>query len=429
MSKPWELIRSREERDGARKTEADAKSSDHYWPDLSDLVRQPDIVVKKSDDARKPHAHIPPLKKQAHPPADRSSTTAQLPGSRSITKIYEREIDRSGSPEPQEPQRSIRLLTDDDDMDRVDPVVPSMLGCRVMTRGGIGVIAGASGAGKTLLLTNLSYSLATGTDFLGLGVHEPVRVLFMEVEGNRTVFKERRRTLRQALGMPDKVPNLYLVHPHDSFPRIGSAELSRLITEYRIDVVFFDTINFFHTGDENSASHWKNNIIAPLRTLAREIPWQPAFWMTTHFSKPSETRQGGDRVRGTSGIVADSSTTLTLEKKSDDAMLLTFTKIKDGPPLPPQALHVDWHTGVITAADTHPALLDPRMSKVRLAVGDQQVTHTKLVTTIMAELKVSKTTAKSLIATAMDAEVLTKDGKLYSATQNENTSHEVGGSE
>jgi hypothetical protein len=135
--------------------------------------------------------------------------------------------------------------------------------------------------------------------------------------------------------------------------------------------------------------------------------------MTTHFAKKNEQRAGGERVRGSSSIVADASSVLTLEPATDNRLKLTFTKIKDGPSLEPQVLRVDWTSGLVTTTDEHPAVLDNRIDAVVTALAPSPLTHTALVKAVMSALGIGKTTAKELVSGAYSAGRIVKVGTTY----------------
>ena len=59
--------------------------------------------------------------------------------------------------------------------------------------GGTVVNYGAGGAGKTTLTLDLAVHMATGTNWLGLTVPRPVRILVVENDGPRGRFRRKVR--------------------------------------------------------------------------------------------------------------------------------------------------------------------------------------------------------------------------------------------
>ena len=84
----------------------------------------------------------------------------------------------------------------------VDEPAPSALGDGrpLIPEGGDVMFYGDGGAGKTTLAIDLAFHLAAGDDWLGFPVASPVRVLLIENEGPRPLFRKKLRAQARRLG-------------------------------------------------------------------------------------------------------------------------------------------------------------------------------------------------------------------------------------
>lgn len=107
--------------------------------------------------------------------------------------------------------------------------------------GGIVLFYGDGGAGKTTLTIDCGCHLAAGQDWLGIPISEPVRVLVIENEGPRALFRDKlRRKLAGWQGQPfaDRIQVLEEPWASLSFAEEGDrAALADVIREGELDVV------------------------------------------------------------------------------------------------------------------------------------------------------------------------------------------------
>lgn len=308
--------------------------------------------------------------------------------------------------------RRFTFISDDDDLAIVSSPTPSYLGDGVIPQSGLVVAAGAAGVAKTLFATTMGYHLATGRDFLGLKVARPVKVLYIEAESNRDAYARRRRAIRAACGITGEVPNLILLGRADPTPQIGP-ELSGLVAECGAEVVILDTVGYFYHGNENDNSDLKNKVVKPLRDMMRTLPSKPAVFVNHHFAKKTEGVSGASRMRGGSALPDDSNTTITFDKK-EDVVVVSFPKIKDGPPLADLTLKVDYFAAKIELLEGTAAAVaqEQRVLKVaELTPADVAITTKNLVTLLGQEMQVAETKAKELISKAVKAELIERVGR------------------
>lgn len=111
----------------------------------------------------------------------------------------------------------------------------------LIPEGGDVMVYGDGGAGKTTLLVDLAFHLGTGTDWLGIPVARPVRVLIVENEGPRPLQRAKlRRKLKSWRGPALDGRVVVFESPWASFTfadDIWRAELARVVGEHEIDVL------------------------------------------------------------------------------------------------------------------------------------------------------------------------------------------------
>ena len=317
-------------------------------------------------------------------------------------------IGNEATPAPPSDIVSIREFLAEQGPDERDS---SLLGDGVIAEQSVSVLAGDPGTGKTTLALNGGLCLSAGIDFLKINVPRPRRVLFLEAEGSRDAFRTRVAAAAAALGIdPCDLP-LFFAAKDASFD-IEDGRLLRAIEKCRAELTVFDTVTYFATLEENSASDWKNRVFKPLVDLAQGTG--SAFLGLHHFGKPSDNRQGVHRIRGSGTIWGDADTIMTLDpaKTGKDHRILTFEKVRNGPPHAslvlrfdePQALFTVTGESAVTAAN-------PRLSKVqdfvREAVGGS-ISRGTLIDRLKAEFKVGETVGDDLVREAFRAGLIIK---------------------
>jgi RecA-family ATPase len=79
----------------------------------------------------------------------------------------------------------------------------------ILNQGAKMTLGSSSKAGKTWLLMDLAFSIATGRDWLGIKTHKG-KVLYVNFEIQKQFFRKRGQSIRRAKGIPpkEKIPNL-----------------------------------------------------------------------------------------------------------------------------------------------------------------------------------------------------------------------------
>jgi RecA-family ATPase len=205
--------------------------------------------------------------------------------------------------------------------------VPSYIGNGVLPKRGRMIIGGQPAIGKSMLVLNLAYDLASGRPLFGftyhdksrpgqavLPVHEPVRVLYVEQEIGEFALQERFALLHEARKDDVALDNIWW-HTMDWDLQLdrkqASDQWNNLILSAAPNVVIIDPYSQFHTSDENDSGDM-GLVLTNLNKLM--VAHDISIVVVHHFGKPGETsRYGMHRFRGSSAITAWADTRLTLD--------------------------------------------------------------------------------------------------------------------
>jgi hypothetical protein len=133
------------------------------------------------------------------------------------------------------------------------PPLPSLLGDRLLIRGGLAVLAGGSGLGKSFLAMQMMRGLASGTDLLGLPCTQ-CRVGMIQLEMPDEAVKERLAGLASE-GPREWLERTSFLNVPDVVADITQEETLRWMVSFvrgnELDVTFIDAVNQVHTLDDN----------------------------------------------------------------------------------------------------------------------------------------------------------------------------------
>lgn len=223
----------------------------------------------------------------------------------------------------------------------------------LLPAGGTAVLSAPGGTGKSTLLVQMLAKIAAGYHFLDSRCPTPRKVLFLQAEGSRRIFKDRVKTAIRHLGLPDQMRSQFLI-PSVSFspPPFTSSGFEDLVVRSEAKLIVCDTVGFFFDGEENSNSDVKRLVMRPLAHLAAK--YEVAFILVHHYGKPSEHRVGRHKTRGASAWIDDSDLALRLERVegSPNELLLFFDKVKHGPDRDPLGFVYDGATATFTETGT-----------------------------------------------------------------------------
>jgi AAA domain len=134
-----------------------------------------------------------------------------------------------------------RIVTLDEFVDVDEPGAEPLVGApgeAVIPIAGDVMLYGDGGASKTTLGIDLGSHLAAGDDWLGIPIPKPVRVLIVEAEGPRPLFRRKLRAKRDAWQGSDLGERLHVLEePWGAFRFPDAAEVATHVGELEIDVL------------------------------------------------------------------------------------------------------------------------------------------------------------------------------------------------
>lgn len=211
--------------------------------------------------------------------------------------------------------------------------------------GGLVLIAGPYGSGKTILALDLAMHLAFQREWLGFPVSRPLRVALIENEGAKEEFKKTYGRLRRERWTGEMGGKLFIQTwrwGDFSFADPGSyAMAKRYIERDQIDVVIGDPLELLGPEGVGSPDDTRKFIqLLPELGLRRRT----AFVFLHHFVQGSSRRQKAsrldDEISGAWGKHADC--VLILQQEGKDRARLDITKIRLHSLPPPMILrHLD----------------------------------------------------------------------------------------
>ncbi len=188
-------------------------------------------------------------------------------------------------------------------------VIPDLL-----PEGGITLITGDSGHGKTIFVTAMAGAIVTGGEFLGRQA-EQRKVIYLDRENGLALVKKHLFDLRIA-----RNSDLIYWGGWCEFPPDGPASVSLLeFARAEKPVLIFDSLIAFHTGDEQDASETRR-FLQYFRNLAAA---GATVILLHHIGKGENARQ----YRGSTDIKASVDIAWLLEKLGDPAGLLSELRL------------------------------------------------------------------------------------------------------
>jgi hypothetical protein len=178
----------------------------------------------------------------------------------------------------------------------------------ILTRGERSLLVGPSGAGKSFVATDLSWCVATGSEFLGRRVRRGL-VVYQAGEGARGL-KKRLRAIRKekAVDPNQNVPFVLLTSPVDLYA--SDADTQALIKEidqwsslYRaeenvpLELVVIDTLSAATPGANENASEDMSKILTRCALIAKHC--------NCHVMLVHHLNAAGSKPRGHSSLFAN----------------------------------------------------------------------------------------------------------------------------
>jgi hypothetical protein len=271
---------------------------------------------------------------------------------------------------------------------------------------GILFIGGEPKVGKSLLVANLAFSLAAGTDRIGFAVPAVRRVLICQFELPVPQFVSRLALMRRALG--SAADQHLLVDTRASGHLLSAAQgLNHFVSAARdaaADIIVLDPLYSTHDQDENDT----RAMAALCQSLLRLREASRAALVVVHHVRKSIGRHEiGSAFRGSSALhaVGDSYLLLTRPSPQVPVVELRF-QFRYAAPQPPRLLQLDprtlWFSAAglaSSAAAPHRKVEPADIAQAVTSLGDQ-ARYSQLREKIMTATECSKRTAQLAISEA-----------------------------
>lgn len=218
--------------------------------------------------------------------------------------------------------------------------------------------AGAPKSMKSLLTTELAFSVASGKPFLGRWQSgAPRRALIVQQESSMAAYQGRLRSAARRYGECD---NLFVIsNQHFDLMDEGSVEkLENELRRLRPTLTVLDPLASLHSGDENSAK----DMGLLVRTLRRLRDQYGTTIIVVHHANKSSghvaTQRGGMRMRGSSALYASSEATISMERTEDEDANTSkvMVELKEGTGATPFQIHLEPSTCLLNAITPAQAL-------------------------------------------------------------------------
>lgn len=284
---------------------------------------------------------------------------------------------------------------------------------------GILFVGGEPKVGKSLLVANLSLSLAAGTDRIGFPIPAPRRVLICQFELPVAQFVSRLAVMRRAVGAA--ADQHLLVDTRASGHLLNAAQgLNHFVSAARAaqaEIIVLDPLYSTHDQDENDT----RAMAALCQSLLRLRDASGAALVVVHHVRKTIGRHEiGSAFRGSSALhaVGDSYLLLTRPSPQLPTLELRF-QFRYAATQPPRLLQLDPRTLWFSSTERPPAPAAPRRKVEKTDVTDalaavgEQARYTKLRDQIMNTTECSKRTAQLAITEACQAGWLVQANGQY----------------
>lgn len=193
----------------------------------------------------------------------------------------------------------------------------------LLPESGIGILSGHPGSSKTWLLLHIAMAVASGGLVFGKFPTKQEKVLIVDEENRPALLKDRF----QLLNAPVSLPIFLWVKSGFQVDDKQMTALLNFIYENDIKFVTFDSFVRIHSKDENDA----RSISEIFRTLSVLQSMGVTVLITHHHRKDSvnQPNKKSQSLRGSSDILANLDTHLSVDKKSKNLLEITQTKSRD----------------------------------------------------------------------------------------------------
>jgi hypothetical protein len=192
--------------------------------------------------------------------------------------------------------------------------------------GGLSMVYGESGAGKTFITLDMACCIATGREWKGNRTRPGV-VVYLCGEGN---FGLRLRVAAWAKKHDTtSLDNLIVSNRAIDLNSMTAMDIVKAVREVTTDpvsIVFIDTLNNHMAGDENSAKDTRQ-LVNACKAVISEL--RCSVCLNHHIGHGGEAK---GRARGSSAWKASLDSSILISQSSGDIVTISSTKMKDAKP-------------------------------------------------------------------------------------------------
>lgn len=195
----------------------------------------------------------------------------------------------------------------------IDPILP---------KGGVGLIHGKGGHGKTQLTFTIAKAVADGTPLFGRYQCEQGGIALIQLDMTMSQFSERLGKLAPSIQNPELIEVFSYEKPINILDPEFADAIADKLAERRPSLVVFDTLRKLHPYDEND-----NAVPSQVYGAIREICAGATAIVLHHDRKaPTQNGAGGseeaaESFRGARAWVDDCDLGLRLRKRKDRVMV------------------------------------------------------------------------------------------------------------
>jgi hypothetical protein len=215
---------------------------------------------------------------------------------------------------------SIRIIRYKDFVAKVYPK-PEPLIDGIICRSELIILSAKAKSYKSMLTSYMAICCARGAPFLEHFHTTKSNVLIVQTEVSQANLKERLEEMADG----EIIENLFIADPAnikiDNLEDMN--ELEKVLKENAIDLLILDPLYTLHKGDENSASDM-SKILFGLKELVVRL--NIGCILVHHQGKKyehSESRQAGQKHRGSSAMADVPDGSISLDKKNDGTISIT----------------------------------------------------------------------------------------------------------
>ena len=171
----------------------------------------------------------------------------------------------------------------------------------------LGMVVATGGSGKTMLLTQLAYCVATGKDFLGMNIREPKKVLYVFAEEPNAEIHRRLDRIREYNSDTSYPENLNrfcgygedLRFEGEDGDKKFQQQLEKYISRMEPSLIILDPVAQFNCAQNENDSVQTNKFIRMLRSLTR---YNTTIIIAHHTSKFGSKLSDQHSSRGSSAL-------------------------------------------------------------------------------------------------------------------------------